>query len=57
MKTDNWIFDYIYDLVEIKFITKEKALYYAETFYKQGKLSDAEYKDLMLFIELTYGEE
>lgn len=32
MKTDNWIYDYIYDLVEAKYISKEKALGYAEIF-------------------------
>lgn len=56
MKTDNWIFDYIYDLVEVKHITKEKALEYTTKFHDAGKLSDEEYKELMLFIELTYAE-
>ena len=54
MKTDNWIYDYIYDLVEAKYISKEKALGYTENFYNKKKLSDEEYKDLMLFIESTY---
>ena len=57
MKTDNWIYDYIQDLVEIKYITKDKAISYAEKFRNAGKLSDEEYKDLMLFIELTYADE
>lgn len=57
MNSGNWIYDYIYDLVEVKFITKKEALYYANGFHDKGKLSDEEYKDLMLFIELTYGEE
>ncbi|WP_455796173.1 hypothetical protein [Clostridium butyricum] len=56
MKTDNWIYDYIYDLVEVKYISKEKAIDYANNFYNKGKLSEEEYKDLMLFIELTYAE-
>lgn len=57
MKTDNWIYDYIYDLVEVKYISKEKAIDYANNFHKKGKLSEEEYKDLMLFIELTYADE
>lgn len=57
MKTDNWIYDYIYDLVEVKYISKEKAIDYTNNFYKKGKLSEEEYKDLMLFIELTYADE
>lgn len=56
MKTDNWIYDYIYDLVEVKYITKEKAIEYTTKFHDSGKLSDEEYKDLMLFIEATYTE-
>lgn len=56
MKTDNWIYDFICDLVEVKYITKEKALAYANRFHDMGKLSDEEYKDLMLFIEVTYAE-
>lgn len=54
MKTDNYIYDYIYDLVEAKYITKEKALGYCEKFHNKGRLSDEEYKDLILFIESTY---
>ena len=57
MKTDNWIYDYIYDLVEVKYISKEKAIDYANNFHDKGKLNDEEYKDLMLFIELTYADE
>ena len=56
MKTDNWIYDFICDLVEVKYITKEKALAYANCFNDMCKLSDEEYKDLMLFIEVTYAE-
>ena len=26
MKTDNWIYDYIYDLVEAKYISKGKSI-------------------------------
>lgn len=56
MKTDNWVYDYIYDLVEVKYSTKEKAIEYATKFHNAGKLSDEEYKDLMLLIEATYTE-
>lgn len=56
MKTDNWIYDYIYHLVEVKYISKDKGIEYATKFHDAGKLSDEEYKDLMLFIEMTYAE-
>ena len=57
MNSGNWIYDYIYDLVKIKFITNEEALYYANGFHNKGKLSDAEYKSLILLIEMTYQEQ
>ena len=56
MNTGNYIYDYIYDLVEIKFITKEEAMMFTEGFHKKKRLSDAEYKSLILFIEMTYQE-
>lgn len=56
MDSKNWIYDYIHDLVEIKFITKEEAVYFVEGFHKKKRLSDAEYKSLILLIEMTYQE-
>ena len=53
----NWIYDYIYDLVEIQYITKDEAMYFTEGFHKKKRLSDEEYKRLILFIEITYKEE
>ena len=57
MNTGNYIYDYIYDLVEIKFIAKDEAMMFTEGFHKKKRLSDAEYKSLILFIEMTYKEE
>ena len=54
MNSENWIYDYIYDLVKIKFITNEEAVYFTEGFHKKKKLSDEEYKSLILLIEITY---
>lgn len=54
MLTSEEIYEYITDLVKAKFITKEKALTYANTFHDKGKISDEQYKDLMLLIESTY---
>ena len=54
MNSGNWIYDYIYDLVGIKFITKEEALYYANGFHDKGKLNEDEYKSIMLLVEATY---
>ena len=56
MNTGNYIFDYIYDLVEIKYITKEEAMMFTEGFHSKKRLSDEEYKKLILFIEITYQE-
>lgn len=52
--TDNWIYRYIKDLVNAKFISKEKALNYVDTFSKKGKISEEEAKDLLLLIESKY---
>ena len=52
----NWIYDYIHDLVKIKFITNEEAMYFTEGFHKKKRLSDEEYKSLTLLIEITYQE-
>ena len=56
MESKNWIYDYIHDLVEIKFITKDEAMYFTEGFHNKKRLSDAEYKSLILLIEITYKE-
>ena len=56
MDSGNYIYDYIYDLVEIEYITKEEAMYFTEGFHKKKRLSDEEYKSLILLIEITYKE-
>ena len=56
MNSGNWIYDYIYDLVKIKFITNEEAVYFTEGFHKKKRLSDEEYKSLILLIEMIYKE-
>ena len=56
MNTGNYIYDYIYDLVEIKFIAKDEAMMFTEGFHKKKRLSDEEYKSLILLIEMTYQE-
>ena len=54
MYTGNICYDYLYDLVEIKYITNERAIKFAENFKKKGKLNEDEYKSIMLLIEATY---
>ena len=54
MNTGNICYDYLYDLIEVKYITKEKAMYFANNFKKKKKLSEEEYKSIMLLIEATY---
>ena len=54
MNTGNICYDYLYDLIEIKYIKKEKAINFADNFKKKGKLNKDEYKSIMLFIEATY---
>ena len=56
MNTGNICYDYLYDLIEIKYITKEMATRFANNFKKKGKLSSEEYKSIMLLIESTYEE-
>ena len=56
MDSKNWIYDYIRDLVEIKFITRDEAMYFTEGFHKKKRLSDEEYKSLILLIEMKYQE-
>lgn len=56
MNTGNICYDYLYDLVEIKYITKERAIKFADNFKKKGKLNKDEYKSIMLLIEATYEE-
>ena len=57
MNTGNYIYDYIYDLVEIKFIHKDEAMMFTEGFHKKKRSSDEEYKSLILLIEMTYQEQ
>ena len=54
MNTGNICFDYLYDLIEVKYITKERATRFANNFKKNKKLSEEEYKTIMLLIEATY---
>ena len=54
MNTGNICFDYLYDLVEVKYISKARAIKFANNFKKNKKLSEEEYKAIMLFIEETY---
>ena len=54
MNTGNICYDYLYDLIEIKYITKERAINFANSFKKKGKLNGEEYKSIMLVIEATY---
>ena len=54
MNTGNICYDYLYDLIEIKYITKERAIKFANNFKKKKKLSEEEYKSIMLLIEATY---
>ena len=54
MNTGNICYDYLYDLIEIKYITKERAINFAVSFKKKGKLNEDEYKSIMLLIEATY---
>ena len=56
MNTGNICYDYLYDLIEIKYITKERAIKFADNFKKKGKLNKDEYKSIMLLIEATYEE-
>ena len=56
MNTGNICYDYLYDLVEIKYITKERAIKFADNFKKKGKLNKDEYKSIILLIEATYEE-
>ena len=57
MNTGNYIFDYIYDLVEIKYITKDEAMMFTEYYHDHNRLDDKEYKKLILFIDMVYSEE
>ena len=54
MNTGNICYDYLYDLVGIKYISKERAINFAYNFKKKGKLNEEEYKSIMLLIEATY---
>ena len=56
MNTGNICYDYLYDLIEVKYISKARAMYFANTFKKKKKLSEEEYKSIMLLIEATYQE-
>ena len=54
MNTGNICYDYLYDLIEIQYITKVRAIKFADNFKKKGKLNKDEYKSIMLLIEATY---
>ena len=42
MNTGNYIFDYIYDLVEVKYITKEEAMMFTEYYHDHKRLDDTQ---------------
>ena len=54
MNTGNICYEYLYDLIEIKYISKERAINFANSFKKKGKLNEEEYKSITLLIEATY---
>ena len=54
MNTGNICFDYLYDLIEIKYISKARAIRFADNFKKKSKLNEDEYKLIMLLIKETY---
>ena len=54
MNTGNICYDYLYDLTEIKYISKARAIKFANNFKKNKKLNEEEYKSIMLLIEATY---
>ena len=54
MNTGNICYDYLYDLIEIKYITKETAIKFAEYLKKKSTLNEEEYKSIMLLMEATY---
>ena len=56
MNTGNYIYDYIYDLAEDRYIAKEEAMMFTEYYHDHNRLDDKEYKRLILFINMTYGE-
>ena len=54
MMDGDTIYQYICDLVNANFITKEEALTFAETFHNNGRITDKQYEDLLILIESTY---
>ena len=40
MNTGNICYDYLYDLIEVKYITKERAIKFANNFKKKNKLNE-----------------
>lgn len=48
------ICNYLTDLIEAQFIEKEEAIYFAEEFYKQQKITEEQYNNLLKLIEETY---
>ena len=46
--------NYELNYCEVKYISKARAMYFANTFKKKKKLSEEEYKSIMLLIEATY---
>lgn len=56
MMDGDTIYQYICDLVNAKFITKDEALYYTNTFYNNGRITDKQYTDLLTLIDSTYGD-
>ena len=48
------ICNYLTDLIEAQFIEKDEAIYFAEEFYNQQKITEEQYNNLLKLIEETY---
>ena len=51
MMDEDTIYQYICDLVNANFITKEEALTFAETFHNNRRITDKQYEDLLILIK------
>ena len=50
----NTIMNYLEILIKAKFITKEEAINFADTFLRQGKISQSQYDEIIELINNTY---
>ena len=51
MNTGNICHDYLYDLIEVKYITKERAIKFANNFKKKNKLNEEIYEIKLKLLE------